>query len=75
MHKSFVFSTIFLALALSPSMYAQNQGGNSQGSNSQGSNSQGTATPAPEINPGVWGSSLVLLAAGILIVRRRRTNK
>jgi hypothetical protein len=43
-----------------------------QGGNGQGGNGQGGTHVAPEINPGVIGGAMALLAGGVLILRARR---
>jgi len=44
--------------------------GNNQDGDSQGGNSQGGG--APEIDPGLLGGAVTLLAGGLLILRERR---
>jgi hypothetical protein len=48
---------------------------NSQGNedqNDQGQNDQGGGARAPEIDPGLLGGAVALLAGGLLILRERR---
>jgi Spy/CpxP family protein refolding chaperone len=63
-----------IAAGAIPAAAGNNQGNqNDQGQNGQGQNGQGgSGWAAPEIDPGLLGGAVALLAGGLLILRERR---
>jgi hypothetical protein len=66
-----VLALPLIAVGVLPASAGNNQGNQDNGNqNGQGQNTQGGG--APEIDPGLLGGAVTLLAGGLLILRERR---
>ena len=63
-------SLALIAAGAIPAAAGNDQGNQNQ--NGQGQNGQGGSSSAPEIDPGLLGGAVALLAGGLLILRERR---
>jgi hypothetical protein len=78
LHRLLAISALSLPLIAAGALPASagdsqgNQNQDGQGSNGQGGNYQGGG--APEIDPGLLGGAVALLAGGLLILRERRRS-
>jgi len=71
LHRLLAIAIFSLPLvAAMPVLAGNNQDGDSQGGDGQGGRSWGGG--APEIDPGLLGGAVTLLAGGLLILRERR---